>query len=188
MPKWHPKKDFSVSHNLTPKRGFAQKNYLKIWQDFWKSTFFLLNDCILTGGGGTQLFFQVEVCPRGVCSPDFRSGGTCEQFGELIVASIRGLANWKCPTLGACELKISKSGGLLAKIWAKIEVAEAKILIFFWKGMLVNWLLLEMGPLWTTGEAWKGGLQCGSSPYPLSRSVPRGGGELVYEGRWISSS
>ena len=29
-----------------------------------------------------------------------------------------------------------------------------------------------MGPLRTTGEAWKGGLQGHTSPYPLSRSVP----------------
>ena len=33
-------------------------------------------------------------------------------------------------------------------------------------------LLLEMRPLRTTGEAWKGGLQGRTSPYPLSRSVP----------------
>ena len=33
----------------------------------------------------------------------------------------RGLVNWKFPNLGACELKISKFGGLRAKVWAKIE-------------------------------------------------------------------
>ena len=31
-----------------------------------------------------------------------------------------------------------------------------------------------MGPLRTAGEAWKGGLQGRTSPYPLSRSVPPG--------------
>ena len=36
----------------------------------------------------------------------------------------------------------------------------------------MNWLLLEMGPLRVAGEAWKGGLQGCTSPYPLSRSVP----------------
>ena len=33
----------------------------------------------------------------------------------------------KFPNLGACELKISKFGGLRAKIWAKIEAVGAKI-------------------------------------------------------------
>ena len=47
--------------------------------------------------------------------------------------------NWKFPNLGACELKISKFGGLRAKIWAKIEAVEAKISIIFSKGGLVNW-------------------------------------------------
>ena len=37
-------------------------------------------------------------------------------------------------------------------------------------------VLLEMGPLRTTGEAWKGGLQ---SPHPLSRSVPPRGALLL---------
>ena len=34
----------------------------------------------------------------------------------------------------SCELKISKFGGLRAKIWAKIEVVEAKIQFFPQKG------------------------------------------------------
>ena len=43
----------------------------------------------------------------------------------------------ECPNLGACELKMSKFGGLRAKICAKIEAVEVKI---FSKGGLVNWL------------------------------------------------
>ena len=35
-----------------------------------------------------------------------------------------------------------------------------------------------MGPLQTTGEAWKGGLRGRTSPYPFSRSVPPPPGAL----------
>ena len=48
---------------------------------------------------------------------------------------------------GACELKISKFGGLRAKIWAKIEAVEAKISQFSQKGIL-----------WTDSFAWNGTL------------------------------
>ena len=83
-------------------------------------------------------FFQVEVC-----GPDFQSVG---------------LANWYLPLKeGACELKISKSGGLWtenfqiwglwAKIWAKIEAIETKISKFSLKGFL-----------WTDSFAWNGTL------------------------------
>ena len=116
--------------------------------------------------GGTQLFFQ-----GGVCSLDFRSVG---------------LANWYLPLKeGACELKISKSGdlraefffqiwGLWAKIWAKIEAVEAKISQFSQKGSCELTLLLEMGPLWTTGEAWKGGFSGPHIPYPFLGQCPPG--------------
>ena len=121
----------------------------------------------------------------------FPKCGAC----ELIFASekgglwtenfeIWGLVNWKFPNLGACELKISKFGGLWAKIWVKIEAVEAKISKFSQKGSCELTLLLEMGPLRTTGEAWKGGLQfraahphtpfLGQCPPP-----PRGGGGRV---------
>ena len=117
-------------------------------------------------GGGNSTFFQV-----GVCSPNFR----------LSV----GIANWYLSLKeGACELKISRGlslwaenfqiWGLRAKIWAKIEAIEAKISKFSHKGSCELTLLVEMGPLQTTGEAWKGGLQGHTSPYPLSRSVPPG--------------
>ena len=100
-----------------------------------------LDEC--RSGGGHSTFFQV-----GVCGPDFRSVGAC----ELILASekrglwaenfqIWGLVNWKFPNSGACELKISKFGGLWAEIWVKIEAEEAKISKFSQKskGGLVNW-------------------------------------------------
>ena len=51
----------------------------------------------------------------------------------------------ECPKWGACELIFASERGVL---WT------------------------EMGPLRTTGEAWKGGLQGRTSPYPLSRSLP----------------
>ena len=127
------------------------------------------------GGGGHSTFFWV-----GVCGPDFRNGG---------------LVNWSLPLKrGACELKISKFGGLWTEnfqIWG--WTCELKISNFggLWTENFQIWglgsenfpfflkrgacelrLLLEMVPLWTTGEAWKGGLQGRTSPYPLSRSVP----------------
>ena len=88
-------------------------------------------------GGGAFNFFQM-----GVCGPDFRSVG---------------LANWYLPLKeGACELKISKFGGLWtedfqiwglwaenfqiwglrANIWAKVETAEVKISNFSQQGVL----------------------------------------------------
>ena len=58
------------------------------------------------------------------------------------------LANWYLPLKeGPCELKVSKFGGLRAKIWAKIEAVEAKISIFS-----------EMGVLWTDNFGWNGTL------------------------------
>ena len=114
---------------------------------------------------------------RGV-RPEFLKCGAC----ELAFASEKGgLVSRKFPNLGACkqkiskcscELKISKFGGLWTKIWAKIEAVEAKISKFSQKGSCELTLLLEMGPLRAAGEAWKGGLQGRTSPYPLSRSVP----------------
>ena len=67
------------------------------------------------GGGGTQLFFQV-----GVCGPDFRSVGLANWHLPLK----RGLVSGKFPNLGACELKISKFGGLWAEnfeIWGLVS-------------------------------------------------------------------
>ena len=73
-----------------------------------------------------------------------------------------------------CELKISKFGGLWAKIWVKIEAVRLKFPIFLKRGSCERTLLLEMGPLRAAEEAWKGGLQGRTSPYLLSRSVPPG--------------
>ena len=117
-----------------------------------------------SGGGGTQPFFQV-----GVCGPDFRSVG----LANWCLPLKRGACELKISKFGglSCELKISKFGGLWAKIWMKIEAVEAKFPNFLKRVSCELTLLLEMGPLRTTGEAWKGGLQGRTSPYPLSRSV-----------------
>ena len=60
---------------------------------------------------------------RGV-QPGFPKCGAC----ELIIAS----------EIGSCELEIVIFWGLRAKIWAKIEVTEANISIFFLKRGFVN--------------------------------------------------
>ena len=131
---------------------------------------------------------NIDICPlprhstffryRGV-RPGFPKCGAC----ELIFDSEKG----------ACELKISKFGGLWTKNFPilglvswKFSNWEACELKFGWKLRLwrLNFpnflkrvsckltLLLEMEPLRTTGEAWKEGLQGRTSPYLLSRSVP----------------
>ena len=70
---------------------------------------------------GHSTFFS----DRGV-RPGFPKCGAC----ELTFASEKGG--------GACELKISKFGELLAKIWVKIEAVglQAKISKFSQKGIL----------------------------------------------------
>ena len=136
--------------------------------------------CLNPGGGGHSTFFG-----RGV-RPGFPKWGAC----EWIIASERGglwtenfqilgVCERKIFKFGACELKNSKFGGLRVKIWAKIEV---NFKFFSQKGGLWTdyWLKwdpcerreTEMGALWTAGEAWKGGIQGRTSPYPFSRSVP----------------
>ena len=98
--------------------------------------------------GGHSTFFQV-----GVCGPDFRSVGLANWHLPLK----RGACERKFPNLGACELKISKFGGLWAKIWVKIEAVKAKISKFSQKGVL-----------WTDFFAWNGTLASGR------RGVKRG--------------
>ena len=135
-------------------------------------------------GGGHSTFFQV-----GVCGPDFRSVGLANWHLPLK----RGLVSGKFPNLGACERKISKFGGLWAenfqilglvswkfpnlgacelKFGWKLRLLRLKFPNFLKRGSCELTLLLEMGPLRAAGEAWKGGLQGRTSPYPLSRSVP----------------
>ena len=125
------------------------------------------------GGGGALNFFLV-----GVCGPDFRSGGlwtdNCLWKG--------GLLNWKFPNLGACELKISNFGGLWTENFQIWGLESENFPFFLKRGAFELRLLLEMGPLWTTGEAWKGGLQDSTSPYPLSRSVTSPGGLIMFLG------
>ena len=93
---------------------------------------------------------------RGV-RPGFPKCGACEltfasEKGGLWAENFQlwGLVSWKFPNLGACELKISKFGGLRAKIWIKIEAVEAKITKFSQKGVL-----------WTDSFAWNGTLASG---------------------------
>ena len=100
------------------------------------------------GGGGHSTFFQV-----GVCGPDFEVWG----LRTDICLWKGGLVSGKFPNLGACELKISKFGGLWAKILVKIEAAEAKISKFS-----------EKGVLWTDSFAWNRTLASGR------RGVKRG--------------
>ena len=121
---------------------------------------------------GHSTFFQVGVCGRISKVWSLRTD---------ICLWKEGFVSWKFPNLGACELKISKFGGLWAKIWVKIEAVEAKISKFSQRGSCELTLLLAMGPLRAAGEAWKGGFQGRASPYPLSRSVPPPGLCLVDE-------
>ena len=139
----------------------------------WVRILFSVSQDALPGGGALNFFSG-----RGV-RPGFPKCGACEltfasEKGGLWAENFQiwGVVSWKFPNLGACELKISKFGGLWAKIWVKIKAVEAKISKFSQKGSCELTLLLEMGPLRAAGEAWKGGLQGRTSPYPLSRSVP----------------
>ena len=100
---------------------------------------------------------------RGV-RPGFPKCGACEltfasEKGGLWAENFQiwGLVSGKFPNLGACELKISKFGGLWAKIWVKIEAVEAKISKFSRKGVLR-----------TDSFAWNGTLASGR------RGVKRG--------------
>ena len=105
--------------------------------------------CCEAPRGGTQLFSGTGV------RPGFPKCGAC----ELIRASERGglwtenfqiwgLVNWKFSNLGAYELKFGQ----------KMRLWRLKMPIFLKRGSCELTLLLEMGPLRTTGEAWKGGL------------------------------
>ena len=139
---------------------------------------------IYRGGGGRALnFFSGRVC-----GPDFWSVGLANWYlplkegaCELKISKFGGLWTENFPNLGACELKIFKFGGLWAEIWAKIEAVGLKFPNILKRGSRELTLLLEKGPLWTKGEAWKGGLQGRAgrtSPYPLSRSVPSLGSSI----------
>ena len=124
-------------------------------------------------GGGHSTFFQV-----GVCSLDFRSEGLAnwhlalkEGACELKMSKFGGLWTENFQIWRLVSWKMSKFGGLWAKIWAKIEAVEAKISKFSQKEVL-----------WTDTFAWNGtlanyrrGMKRGFSgphiPIPLSRSV-----------------
>ena len=145
-----------------------KRNFLKIfYNQMWRKSHH-------PGGGGALNFFQV-----GVCGPDFLSvglanwhlplkRGACERkiskFRGLWAENFQiwGLVSWKFPNLGACELRFG---------W-KLRLLRLKFPKFLKRGSCELTLSLEMGPLRAAGEAWKGGLQGRTSPYPLSRSVP----------------
>ena len=114
--------------------------------------------------GGALNFFS----GRGV-RPGSPKCGACEltfasEKGGLWAENFQicGLVSWKFPNLRACELKFG---------W-KLRLLRLKFPNFLKRGSCELTLLLEMGPLRAAGEAWKGGLQGRTSPYPLSRSVP----------------
>ena len=120
----------------------------------------------LRGGGGALNFFT----GRGV-RPGFLKCGAYEltfasEKGGLWAVNFQiwGLVSWQFPNLGACELKFG---------W-KLRLLRLKFPNFLKRESCELTLLLERGPLRTAGEAWKGGLQGRTSPYPLSRSVPPG--------------
>ena len=126
----------------------------------------------MTPGGGHSTFFWGR-CVR----PRFPKCGACEltfasEKGGLWAENFQiwGLVSWKFPNLEACELKFG---------W-KLRLLRLKFPNFLKRGSCELTLLLEMGPLWAAGEAWKGGLQGRTSPYPLSRSVtpPNPGGQV----------
>ena len=143
----------------------------------------------LLGGGALNFVSGRDVRPGfpkcGACELIFAfEKGGCElkisKFGGMWTENFKiwGLVSWKCPNLGACELKFG---------W-KLRLQRLKFPNFLKRGSCELTLLLEMGPLRTTGEAWKGGLQGCTSPYPLSRSVPPGGCYLRLNGIHIKTS
>ena len=122
-----------------------------------------------SAGGGTQLFFS----GRGV-RPGFPK---CGAWGAVWTENfpIWGLVNWKFSNLGACELKISKFGGLRAQIWAKIEAAEAKNIQIFSKGCLVNWLFcLKWDPCELQERREKGVFRAAHPHTPFLGQCPPG--------------
>ena len=120
---------------------------------------------LLQPRGGALNFFQV-----GVCGPDFRSVGLANWHLPLK----RGLVSWKFPIWGLVSWKFPNFGGCELKFGWKLRLFRLKFPNFLKRGSCELTLLLEMRPLRAAREAWKGGLQGRTSPYPLSRSVPLG--------------
>ena len=117
---------------------------------------------------GALNFFQVTGCAAWISEVWGLRTTICLWKGGLVNWKFPnlGLVNWKFPNLGACKLKISKFGGKLRPL------LRLKFSNFLKRGSCELTLLLEMGPLRTAGEVWKGGLQGRTSLYPLCRSVP----------------
>ena len=134
------------------------------WQWWWhlRKTIQLFRLVCSCRAGPVSLAWWQDIFPPGALN--FFSGmGCAARISEVwglrtdICLWKGGLVSGKFPNLGACELKISKFGGLWAKIWVKIEAAEAKISKFSQKGVL-----------WTDSFAWNGTLASGR------RGVKRG--------------
>ena len=133
------------------------------YRDFeWKSNQSPLSHWINTRGG-TQFFFRYG-CAARISEVWGLRTDICLWKGGLVSGKFPhlGLVSWKFPNLGACELKFG---------W-KLRLFRLKFLNFLKRGSCEPTLLLEIGPLRAAGEAWKGGLQGRTSPYPLYRSVP----------------
>ena len=105
--------------------------------------------CKSNPGGGALNFFSGRGCAARISEVWGLRTDICLWKG--------GLVSGKCPNLGACERKMSKFGGLWAKIWVKIEAVETKISKFSQKGALL-----------TDSFAWNGTLASGR------RGVKRG--------------
>ena len=126
-------------------------------------------------GGALNFFSGRGVWPRfpkcGACELTFASekGGLwAENF------QIWGLVSWKFPNLGACELKISKCGGLWAKIWGKIEAVEAKISKFSQKGVLWTDFCLKWDPCERQERREKGVFRAAHPHTPFLGQCPPG--------------
>ena len=144
-------KEWTRPSKNNQKKKQPSQNTQKWWAQVWikKENIVALKWKLILKCGACELLFASE--KGGLWTKNFQ---------------IWGLVNWKFPNSRACELKISKFGGLRAKIWAKIEAVEAKISKLSQKGScaLVNWLFCLKWDPW--------GLEGHTSPYPFSRPVP----------------
>ena len=119
--------------------------------------------------GGALNFFSV-------CSPDFR---TVWGFANWHLPLKGGLVSGKFPNLGACELKISKFGGLWAKIWVKIEAVEAKISKFYQKGVLWTDSCLKWNPCERQERREKGVFRAAHPHTPFLGQCPPPPGDVL---------
>ena len=110
-------------------------------------------------GGGALNLFLVGMCP------DFQTWGLLSKTGawELIIYQIFKLFNENRGQFGA-------SGAKNCQYFLKIFYFGVRILHLSFEWKLVNGL--QLGVLWTTGEAWKGGLEGAQLHTSFFRWVP----------------